>query len=300
MNQNLKDIARLKEQALLEAEKLRSCLDEPKRIAFVACSYDTSFESVEDQVVGRVDQLVRTYGINGKVRWSLWVVDDLPNEKAFSSAVQNGFNAVRNKLCEEGCLKLIKMRSEKPMPGGLKGRALLDGMAAAFENDPGLDAVIYINLNLKVDVGFSVRGLRKVLCEGIDAAIGSRSSRDGGIAEGRGVAGNFKSLVFNALVRILLPPINCYYDTNAPLKIFSPRAAALLIRRSKILTVSMDCDWLMLLNLNGCKISRFPIVWSQRPGSRVPWHMIPPCFMDVMNIRKRWKQGEMNFTKRGG
>ena len=300
MNQSLKDIVRLKEQAVLEAEKLRGCLDDTKRVAFIACSYDTSFESVQKQVVDKVEQLVKTYGLNGKVRWSLWLVDDLPGVACFSHAVQDGFNAVSNKLGEEGRLKLIKIRSEKSMPSGLKGRALLDGMFAALEDDPGLAALVYMNLNLKVDACFSAEGLRKVLCEGFDAAIGTRYPEEGGMAMGRGMAGNMKSRVFNALVRLFLPPINCYYDTNAPLKIYSPSAAKMLVRFAKIHTVSMDSEWLMLLHLNGYKVARFPIVWAQRFGSRVPWHMIPSCIMDVLKIRKWWKRGEMNFVKNGG
>jgi hypothetical protein len=298
MNQSLKDIVRLKEQAVKEAEKLGGRLDETKRVAFIACSYDTSFESVKKQVVEKVDQLVKAYGLNGKVSWSLWLVDDLPAVAGFSRAVQDGFNAVSNKLGEEGRLKLIKMRSEKPMSSGLKGRALLDGMFAALEDDPGLAALVYMNLNLKVDACFSAEGLRQVLCEGFDAAIGTRSPEKGGLVIGRGIAGNLKSRFFNFLIRMLLPPIKTYYDTNAPMKVYNPEAAGLLVRSAVLPTVSMDCEWLMLLHLNGYQVARFPIAWVQRFGSRPPWHMILPCFMDILKIRKRWKLGRMSPAKK--
>jgi len=300
MNQNMKDIKRLKEQADIEAEKLSACLDRAKHVAFICCSYDTFFEPVESQIIKKVEQLEETFGMNGKIRWSLWVVDDLPDEEGFGHAVRRGFNSVSDKPGIESRLKFVKMKTAKPVAGGLKGRALLDGMEAALKDDPCLSAIVYINLNLKVDAGLSARGLKEVLCEGFDAAIGSRVSGEGGAALGRGWAGNIKSRVFNLLVRKLLPPINCYYDTNAPMKVYTPAAAGLLVRYCGIPTVSMDCDWLMLLHLNGYDAIRFPIGWEQRPGSRPPWHMVLPCFMDVLKIRKRWKQGMMSSSKNGG
>ncbi|MCP4716398.1 MAG: hypothetical protein GY868_14860 [Deltaproteobacteria bacterium] len=276
-----------------DAEKLNASIGGSKRVAFIACSYDTSFEPVEKQVIQKVEQLIETFGLDGKVRWSLWVVDDLPDDKAFGRAVRQGFNAVSERIDIRNRLNLLKLKSLRPIAGGLKGRALLDGMVAALENDPDLAALVYINLNLKVGVDFSVRGLMQVLCEGFDAAIGTRYHGDGGVIVGRGLAGNIKSLVYNYLVRKLFPPINSYYDTNAPMKAFNPAAAGLLVRCSETPTVSMDPDWLLLLHLNGYKVSRFPVAWVQRSGSRPPWQMILPCFMDILKIRKRWKRGLM-------
>jgi len=300
MNRNIKNISKQKERDVLKAERLRDLLNETKKVAFICCSYDTSFESIENQVIEKVHQLVKTFGLNEKIVWSLWVVDDLPEEAGFGRAVQKGFSAVSKKLGDESRLKLIKMRNAISMTGALKGRALLDGMSVALKNDPDLAALVYMNLNLKVDARFSTEGLMQVLCEGFDASIGTRHPREGGTAVGRGLAGNIKSWAFNALVRLLLKPINCYYDTNAPMKVYNPAAAKLLIRRGVIQTVGMDCDWLMLLHLNNYEVFRFPIVWSQRLGSRVPWHMVLPCFMDVLKIRKRWKMGKMNFIKSVG
>ena len=77
-------------------------------------------------------------------------------------------------------LHVLKMSSCKPCPEGLKGQALLDGMAAALRAQPDLDAVIYINLNLKVNAVFSAPGLLQLLRGNCDAAIGSRAGRDGG------------------------------------------------------------------------------------------------------------------------
>jgi hypothetical protein len=300
MNQDLKDIITLKEQAILEAERLSAGLDGTKRVAFISCSYDTSFEPVEDQITEKVDQLIETFGLDEKIHWSLWVVDDLPEEEGFGRAVQHGFSALSERLGSDSRLKLLKLKTAKPVAGGLKGRALLDGMEAALKNDPGLSAVVYINLNLKVDAGLSTLGLKQVLCDGFDAAIGTRSPEKGGLVIGRGIAGNLKSRVFNLLVRMLLPPIKTYYDTNAPMKVYNPAAAGLLVRSAVLPTVSMDCEWLMLLHLNGYQAACFPIAWVQRFGSRPPWYMILSCFRDVLKLRKRWKQGLMSDTKGGG
>lgn len=293
MNQTSEDISKIKAQAVAAAEKLCAGFCGAVRIAFVCCSYDTSFEPVDEQVIQKIQQLTEAYGLNGKVSWSLWVVDDLPVESGFGTAVLKAFDAATERFAVESRLNLVKLKNARSGPDGLKGRALLDGMAAILEKDAGVSAIVYMNLNLKVDAVFSATGLRQVLCDGVDAAIGSRYSGDGGIAVGRGWAGNLKSRIFNVLVRRLLPPIDCYYDTNAPMKVFTPAAADMLVRRAVIPSVSMDCDWLMLLNLNAYKVDRFPVVWEQRSGSRPPWQLIFPCFMDVLKIRRRWKKGLM-------
>ena len=153
---------------------------QPKNVAFIACSYDTWFESLDMQLHEKVRQLTDAYGLEGPVRWLLWVVDDLPDTDGFGRNVQNAFNSAPDLRILEGRLHVLKMSSCKPCPEGLKGQALLDGMAAALRAQPDLDAVIYINLNLKVNAVFSAPGLLQLLRGTCDAAIGSRAGRDGG------------------------------------------------------------------------------------------------------------------------
>jgi len=261
----------------------------PKNVAFIACSYDTQFESIEMQLHEKVRQLADAYGLEGPVCWSLWLVDDLPDTAGFCRNIQNAFNSDPDLRILGSRLHLLKMCSCKPCPGGLKGQALLDGMAAALRAQPDLDAVIYINLNLKVHAVFSAPGLLQMLRGTCDAAIGSRASMDGGLAVGAGWAGRLKSRGFNILVRKMLPQLAAYHDTNAPMKIFSPAAAWHLIRNARIPSVTMDCEWLLLLHNSSFSISCFPIVWEQRPGSRPPWHLSIKCLTEVYHVRKRYR-----------
>ena len=281
------DVASILSKARAAASVLATCTGQPKNVAFIACSYDTRFESLDMQLHEKVRQLTDAYGLEGPVRWSLWVVDDLPDTAWFGRNVQNAFNSAPDLRILESRLHVLKMSSCKPCPEGLKGQALLDGMAAALRAQPDLDAVIYINLNLKVNAVFSAPGLLQLLRGTCDAAIGSRACRDGGLAVSAGWAGRLKSRGFNLLVRTMLPQLAAYHDTNAPMKIFSPAAAWHLIRNARIPSVTMDCEWLLLLHNSSFCISCFPIVWEQRPGSRPPWHLSIKCLTEVYHVRKR-------------
>jgi len=263
-------------------------LPQPVRhVAFVACSYDAFFEPLELQIGTKLEQLSKDFGLEGPVHWSLWVVDDLPPAAGFTEAAQKAFAAAPENVLAANRLHVLRMNSCQPRHGGLKGQALLDGMHAAMKAIDKLSAIVYINLNLKVDALYAAPGLVQVLTGKSDAAIGSRSEKDGGLAIGRGLAGTVKSRAFNLLSRMLLPPLRGYYDTNAPVKIFSPPAARLLVEHARIPTVTMDCEWLLLLHRADMKVSLFPIVWAQRSGSRPPWHLSRSCLADVLAIRRR-------------
>lgn len=266
-----------------------------RRVAFVTSSYDTAFEPVAGQVRARIMQLRDAYGTGGPLSWSLWVVDDLGEDSIFSTAVQDGFSC-EPVLLRQGRVRLVPLGSGAARPGGVKGKALRDGMAAALAEPGGQDALVYINLNLKVDAVLSAPGLATVLAGASDVAIGTRARRDGGVVVGAGAAGRAKSIAWNLLVRAMLPELAGWYDTNAPVKIFTPAAARHLIDRARIDSVSMDAEWLLLMQRAGFRLSRFPVAWVQRQGSRPPWHLVTGCFRDVLAIRKRFTRGHSDLT----
>ena len=275
---------------------LKSYSAAQKRVAFVATSYDTAFESVSDQVDARINELIDTFGVDGPIKWSFWIVDDLPVSETFTESILNGFDRHPD-VRDQGRLHCLRLTSARRTIEGLKGRALLDGMSAALASESDLQAVVYVNLNLKVHVAYAAFGLVPVLDNRCDVAVGSRWSGDGGMALGGGSLGHIKSRVYSRIARTALPPLMGYVDTNAPMKIFSKKAAKVLIARARIDHVTFDCEWLMIAQSAGLRLFRFPLAWIQRPGSSPPWHYIPRALYDVWRIRRRWRSGTLTSTK---
>jgi len=267
----------------------------PLDVAFVATSYDTAFEPVRDQVHARIEQLVDTYGVSSSLRWALWIVDDLPAVRGFGEAVRSAFTRFPA-LLQKGRLQVVQLERAASQPGGVKGTALLEGMRASLAAGP-LDAVTYLNLNLKVNVRFSALGVREVVSHQADASVGTRAPNEGGAARGARISGVLKSRVFAALAHSLLPPLRSYPDTNAPLKVFSPNAAGELVRLARIPGVTLDCEWLVILDRLGLRVSRFPVVWEQRHGSHPPWHLALSSVVDLIRIRRHWLTEENPCSK---
>jgi hypothetical protein len=267
-------------QALRTAQQDAGFLSERAlRVAFVACSYDTDFEPVESQVAAKCDQIARSFPAGGPVSWVLWVVDDDANHPDFGAAAR------RASVADGVQIRTLSL-AHRPA-GGAKGRAILAGFRTALEEDPALDALVYINLNLKVDAQLAATGIRRIV-EGADAAIGTRSSSRGGRVVGAGRLGRVKSIAFNRLVTGLLPQLRGWRDTNAPMKVFAPSAARLLFENAVIPRVTLDVEWLTLLRAAQARVEPFGVVWTQRPGSSPPWHLVLRAAADVVIIRRRW------------
>lgn len=254
----------------------------PAPVAIVATSYDTAFEPIADQVRFKLGQLEALFAETA-IDWTLWIVDDLPAAQGFGTAVRS---------VESPRLRCIPLESTRKRRGGLKGRAVLDGMQAALEHTPGLAALAYVNLNLKVDARQLGAGLAAILGDTADIAIGSRAAADGGVVIGAGRLGRVKSKLFAGIARTALPPLKGYGDTNAPMKLFSANAARHLIAAARLDHVTLDVEWLTLAHAGGWRIARFPIGWVQRPGSRPPWHLVALSLRDVVRVRRWWKTGQ--------
>ena len=271
-------------------------LEGPLRVAFDTCSYDTHFEPIEKQVDTRIEQLIDMYGVDGPVHWSLWVVDDLPQSRGFGQAAEAAMRR-RTTLYASGRLRCVPLTGGARRVGGLKGRALLDGMAMALASDATIDVVGYLNLNLKVDLRLSSMGLALIQRGDCAAAIGSRAERDGGLVIGAGRLGRMKSRIYGAMARWALPPLASFIDTNAPMKLFTRRACEALVQTAQIEQVTLDCEWLMIMHAQGFTMRRFPVAWIQRPGSRPPWHLVPLSVRDIYRTRRRWRHGEFSASR---
>lgn len=251
------------------------------RVAVVATSYDTDFEPIADQVRRKLVELDALFE-GTAVAWSLWIVDDLPPAAGFGAAVRS---------VDHPHLRCRPIRSRPPAPGGFKGRAVLDGMQAALDADPGLTALVYVNLNLKVDARQLGVGLRALIDDVADVAVGTRAPEDGGVVVGAGTLGRVKSRIFAGIARAALPPLAGYGDTNAPMKLFNAAAARFLLQVARLDHVTLDVEWLTAVHAGGWRVTRFAIGWQQRPGSSPPWHLVAMSMRDVARVRRWWKAG---------
>lgn len=260
---------------------------EPRRLAFVACSYDTDHEPLRDQLAARLDQLARAFPAR-RYAWSLWVIDDLPPSRGFGERLRRVASELD--LPAHASLHVVSLEGSQTSPAGCKGRALSEGFRRALEVEAAEapEALVYLNLNLKVDAREAALGVEAVLTGATEVAIGTRAPREGGQAIGRGVAGELKSRGFNALTRALLPQLRSYRDTNAPLKVLSRRAAELVVREARLAHVTLDCEWLLLFATHGLGVQTYPLTWRQRAGSRVPWHLTGQSLLDLIHLRRRF------------
>lgn len=253
-------------------------------LAFVCCSYDTSFEPLAAQTRGRIEELAAAYGSADALRWSLWVVDDRPASEGFGARVREGFAQA-----QVGAERLHVVAPDHAAirSGRAKGLALLAGLRAALAATPDARALVAFNLNRKVDPVFAAPGIAAVLAGRADVAAGSRAAADGGARIGAGALGRAKSLAWLALAQRALPGLRGARDPNAPMKVLSPAAARMLLARARTQGVALHVEWLALLLAAGLRLETFPVVWRQRAGSRVPWVLAPGSLGELAAIRRR-------------
>ena len=269
--------------AEIDAQAIAAC--PPRRVAIVTCSYDTAFESIADQVDAKIQGLKQTLP---STEWSFWVTDDRPESEGFSAQVSVGFQRHQDIAHR---LHVHRLHRSDVIDDDQKGRALLEAMGRALAADPALDALVYVNLNLKVPVIFIASGLRRVLNQTCGVAVGTRAPADGGVVIGAGPAGRAKSILYSRIARMALPLPSGLHDPNAPLKVFSAEAAQFLLARALIPRVTMDCEWVLIAHLSRWRITQFPIGWVQRPGSRPPWRVILSSLRDIALVRQYWRAG---------
>lgn len=244
-------------------------------ICLVACSYDTDFEPVTVQIERKLSELRGVLD-----HFTLVIVNDALDREVFAQVVQD-IGAPEIILHELETLSETKW--------GQKGLALREGMRFAMTLEP--DYLAYINLNLKVDGKFILKGLELIETQKLDGIIGTRHQREGGQRIGAGQLGELKSAIFAHYARNLLPPINGFLDTNGPMKIFSAHAMSYIVSLSKSDGAFFDCEWLLILKENDLSIGIFPLIWIQRHGSRPPWKLVKGSLIEILKIRKRWRRG---------
>jgi dolichyl-phosphate beta-glucosyltransferase len=184
---------------------------------------------------------------------------------------------------------------------GGKAAAVRAGMLAATG-----DQIAFSDADLATPLQY-LTGLRAVLREGCDVAIGSREGV-GARRIGEPAYRHLMGRVFNGLVRLLLIP--GVQDTQCGFKLFRADVARDLIRRSRLYrdagqivtgprVTAFDVELLTIARIHGYRICSVPVIWSYGEGSKVrpardTWHNL----RDVLNVwinarRGRYQESEL-------
>lgn len=297
------EVRRLVAQGPVSADRLRRRRSSGW-VEVVACGYDTAFSSVQEQVVRKLAELKTVFppappGAGEVDHWrcSLRIVDDTDPRGSFAHEVRAGFAQAQSQGWSASDLHLQPLFGARPDRYGRKGLALREAMLSALQSDGpgrGADFVAYVNLNSKVHAAQLASGLNALERSGWDAAIGTRAGEDGGVAHGAGWFGAAKSRAWGRLVQAALPPLSGLLDQNAPLKIFTPRAARAICHLARIDGVTLDCEWLAILAASGLRFGRFPVAWRQRKGSRPPLLAITSMLSDLRLVQGAWRRGALS------
>ncbi|MDF1666142.1 MAG: hypothetical protein P1V97_30580 [Planctomycetota bacterium] len=268
-------------------------------MAVVTCLYDTGFSSLKRQIKARVKQIANALDDIPLLSWLFLLVDDGPGDQ--SDEIAAALKACQDTLkIKQGTLECIPL-----FPNGRprnkrdrKGWAIRHGFQHLITEQPGWDALTYINLNLKVDMAQLPTVLKPVLFHECDVAIGTRSPGEGGCVLGAGFAGRLKSVVYNSLATSALPPLKPYADTNAPVKIGSEAAIRHLLDVARVEDVSFDTEWVLAFLEGGFEIETIGVIWSQLKGSRPPWTSVPKVLLSLVDQRRRWLRRQFRGKKR--
>ena len=256
-------------------------MDAVHQLAVCTTSYDTAHEPVADQVAMKITELRAAFA-DDDVACTLFIADD-GSAPGFARSARAG----AERIDAAQALRLVPTRASVQRWGS-KGRAVRAALAAALASSPTPDALVYVNLNLKVPARHVAEAVRAA--GGVDVVVGTRSPVDGGAALGNGALGLLKSRAWSKLARAALPELVGLRDPNAPLKLMSRHAAQLIVDEGRVDGVGFDAEWLCLWRRAGLSIAPIPIVWQQRAGSRPPWELVPEMLLELAQTRRRLRR----------
>lgn len=270
-----------------------------QRVGIVTCLYDTGFTPLGNQVNARIAQIADALDAIPKLEWRFLLVDDSPRGR--SREIAAAFNNCRKTLeIQNGTFDTVPLFEDarRRKAKDRKGLAIRRGFQQLIGEQKSWDALVYINLNLKVHMGQLPSVLKPVLLKECDVAIGTRSPGEGGCVLGAGFAGRLKSVIYNALATTALPPLKPFADTNAPVKIGTEDAIRHLLEVAQVEDVSFDTEWVLAFLEGGFEVETIGVLWSQLKGSRPPWTSVPKVLLSLVEQRKRWLRGQMQGRNR--
>lgn len=259
-----------------------------RELHVVTCLYDTAHHDLEALTRGRLSEAEEVAAALPGWSVSFTIVDDAPaaDGRCVANVVAELLAARTAPVVRLGSLTLPERG-----PADQKGRALRHGLADRLERGGASDLFAYVNFNRKVHLRQLISVLEPILRSGHAASFATRAPEEGGAVHGAGAAGRLKSRVYNALVRLRLPPLRGWRDTNAPMKVFTAPALRHLLAVARVDDVSFDSEWLLALCAGGFSVGRAPVIWRQESGSRPPWGAVPRVLRSLGAQRRRWLRG---------
>ncbi len=169
-------------------------------------------------------------------------------------------------------------------PNAGKGWAVREGMLIAHG-----DRRLLCDVDLSTPLD-QVEKLWKVLDQGVDVAIGSRSLPDSEVRRRQPWYREGMGRGFNRLVQGLVIP--GFIDTQCGFKLFDGPAADSIFRRLRVRGFAFDVEALVIARALGYRVEEVPVVWEDHPASSVGIvEDSAKMLVDLMKIAWRKSQG---------
>jgi len=149
--------------------------------------------------------------------------------------------------------------------------------------------ILFSDADLSTPIEDMEKLLPKLLHEGFDIAIGSRSTRGADVRIHQPWYRELMGKIYNKIVRVFT--LRGFKDTQCGFKLFRAEAAKRVFAKQRIERFSFDVEALYLARKHGYRIAEVPVTWYDSPRSRVSILSDPlRMFLDVLRIRyDDWK-----------
>ena len=144
-------------------------------------------------------------------------------------------------------------------------------------------AVCYMDVDLSTDISFLRPLIDAILCEGFDAATGSRLLA--GSRTNRSFQREAISRIYNLIVRLAFR--TSIRDAQCGFKAISRLAAERIVPAVVDNSWFFDTELLILAENEGMKVKEIPVAWHEDPDSRVK--IVSTAFDDLKGIVRVWR-----------
>lgn len=144
--------------------------------------------------------------------------------------------------------------------------------------------ILFSDADLSTPIEDAEKLFPKLLHEGCDIAIGSRSARGADVRIHQPWYRELMGKIYNKIVRVFT--LRGFKDTQCGFKLFKAEAAKRVFAKQRIERFSFDVEALYCARKYGYRIAEVPVTWYDSPRSRVSIASDPlRMFLDVLRIR---------------